>query len=183
MKTIFLDRDGVINKDSAEYIKSWDEYFFIPGSLQAMALLKENGYQIMLITNQSVINRKMVALETLSDMHDRIKQAAMDAGGFIEDIFFCPHTPSDRCECRKPAPGMILSACKKHGLEVSETIMVGDSEKDMEAARNAGCAKCILVRTGNGRTTEASLEAKNRQADHVADDLMEAVRHIIKEKR
>lgn len=177
-KVIFLDRDGTINRDSPDYIKSWDEFEFLPGSLKALAALTRAGYKLILITNQSAVGRGMVSLQTLNHTHSRLRAAVEAAGGRIESIFFCPHRPEDHCECRKPEPGLIRRACERYRIDPADTIMIGDSAKDILCGRNAGCGATILVRTGNGREAEKALAGQNAPPDAVADDLLRAVEII-----
>jgi D-glycero-D-manno-heptose 1,7-bisphosphate phosphatase len=176
---IFLDRDGVMNYDSVNYIKSWQEYKFLPGSLGAMAALSRAGYTLILITNQSIIGRGMVPVAVLEDMHQRLKQAVATAGGRIFDIFYCPHHPDDHCDCRKPEPGLIFQAKEKHGIDLLSTVMIGDNAKDVACGRNAGCGATILVRTGCGRQAEAELSEKKIPPSAVVDDLGGAAQLIL----
>jgi D-glycero-D-manno-heptose 1,7-bisphosphate phosphatase len=178
-KVVFLDRDGVINRDSPDYIKSWSEFEFLPGSLEAIKLLTLNGFATIVITNQSVINRKMVSGKMLNHMHTLMKQAVTSKGGQIKDIFFCPHVPKDRCNCRKPSPGLIFKAKQKYRIDIATSVMVGDSAKDIECARNAGCGHAVLVKTGNGSEAEKILKEKAIYPDLIAKDLLEAVGWII----
>ncbi len=176
---VFLDRDGVINRDSPDYIKSWSEFEFLPGSLEALKQLTLNGFTIIIITNQSVIHRKMVSRKTLDYIHAKMKAAVQSNGGEIKDIFFCPHIPKDRCDCRKPNPGLIYAAKRRYRIDLETSTMVGDSAKDIECARNAGCGSAILVKTGNGVVAEEMLEERMICPDFVARDLLEAVNWII----
>ncbi len=178
-KVAFLDRDGVINRDSADYIKHRSEFEFLPQSLEALKQLKQNGFTTIIITNQSVINRKMVSREGLDKIHTLMKTRVQASGGEITDIFFCPHTPEDRCDCRKPKPGLIYQAKKRYRIDLSTAVMVGDSAKDIECARNAGCRYALLVKTGNGIQAEKILKDKAIHPDHVARDLLNAVHWII----
>ena len=178
--TVFLDRDGVINQDSPAYIKSPGEFEFIPRSPEAIASLTQAGFRVVLVTNQSAIARNMFTLETLAAIFEKMKTGIANAGGRVDDIFFCPHHPDDGCACRKPAPGMIFDAVKKHDLRLSKCIMVGDSAKDIKCARNAGCARAVLVKTGNGVSALESLSAENTPLDFVADDLYGAAAWIIR---
>ena len=178
-KVAFLDRDGVINRDSADYIKHWSEFEFLPNSLEALKQLKQNGFTTIIITNQSVINREMVSKEGLDQIHSLMKTSVQAAGGEITDIFFCPHRPEDRCDCRKPKPGLLYQAKKKYRIDLSTAVMVGDSAKDIECARNAGCRYALLVKTGNGIQAENILKEKAIHPDHVAQDLFNAVHWII----
>jgi D-glycero-D-manno-heptose 1,7-bisphosphate phosphatase len=176
---VFLDRDGVINRDSPEYIKSWSEFEFLPGSLEALKALKTGGFVVILITNQSVIQRKMVSQKGLEHIHDMMKKTVLLKGGEIKDVFFCPHVPERNCDCRKPKPGLILKALKTHRLDIKTSIMVGDSAKDIECARNAGCGTAILVKTGNGVRAEKQLKEKMIRPDIIVRDLLEAAHWII----
>ena len=176
---VFLDRDGVINKDSPDYVKSWSEFEFLPGSLDAIRLLTEHNYQVVIITNQSIINRKMATLDDLEFTHSMLKKTVKEAGGEIKDIFFCPHTPEDGCSCRKPEPGLIFEARKKYGIDVTKSVMVGDNSKDIECAKRAGCRYAILVKTGNYEQAVSALEEKKIYPDHIALDLYEAAVWII----
>ncbi len=177
--TVFLDRDGVINKDSAAYIKHPSEFEFIPNSTDAIAHLTQNDFTVILITNQSVIGRKMATTETLDAIFDKLKTGVKAVGGKIDDIFYCPHDPKDNCDCRKPKPGMILDAVQKHGIDLGFSFMVGDSAKDIECALNAGCQKTILVKTGNGMAAHADLSGKGIIPDAFVPDLYAAVQWII----
>ena len=177
-KVVFLDRDGVINQDSPDYIKSWAEFKFLPGSIAALKKLTIGGFTTMIITNQSAINRRMISQDTLDDIHTRMRDAVMAGGGRIKDIFFCPHRPDEGCNCRKPKPGMILRAQKTHRIELGSAYMVGDSAKDIECAHKAGCGHAILVKTGNGTQAEKILAEKNIYPEHVAANLLAAVNWI-----
>ncbi|MBW1820830.1 MAG: D-glycero-beta-D-manno-heptose 1,7-bisphosphate 7-phosphatase [Deltaproteobacteria bacterium] len=179
-KVVFLDRDGVINLDSSDYIKSWSEFKFIPRSIEAIKELTLKGFNVIVITNQSVINRNMVSGKGLEYIHTMMKNEIRSGGGLINDIVFCPHIPEDNCDCRKPKPGLIFQAKRTYSIDIANAIMVGDSAKDIECARNAGCGKAILVKTGNGSKAEKTLAEKKIYPDHIAQDLYEAVQWIVK---
>ena len=174
-----MDRDGVINKDRPDYVKKWSEFEFLPGSLDALKLLTLNGYHIILITNQSAINRRIVTAAGLQEIHKKMTGAVVDHGGSIEAIYYCPHIPEDACICRKPEPGLIYRAQADYGLNLSKTCMIGDSLKDIRCARRAGCGRVILVRTGHGKEAERLCRDAGIEADHVADDLMAAVKWLL----
>ena len=182
-EVVFLDRDGVINRDSPDYIKSWSEFEFLPGSLKALKQLTLNRFLIIIITNQSVIHRKMVSKKDLDVIHDMMKKTIRSNGGEIKDIFYCPHVPEDRCDCRKPKPGLIYRAKMKYQIDLESSIMVGDSAKDIECARNAGCGSAILVKTGNGAMAEKILKEKMIHPDVIVPSLLEAARWIITRNR
>jgi len=177
--TVFLDRDGVVNQDSPLYIKSPEEFLFIPNSPEAVAALTRAGIRVILITNQSVIGRSMVTPQGLDAIFQKMRAGVETAGGQLHDIFFCPHVPDEGCDCRKPAPGMILAAAKKHGIDLTRSCMVGDSAKDILCGRNAGCGATVLVQTGNGKKAAKELAAQGVTPDHTAPDLAEAVPWIL----
>lgn len=179
-KVAFLDRDGVINRDSAAYIKSREEFEFLPGSIPALVRLCEAGYDVIIITNQSAVNRGMITLKSLDDMHRMMKKTIQRHGGRIRDIYYCPHRPDEGCDCRKPKPGLIFKACDQYKIDLNHSIMVGDSAKDIECARNAGCAKAVLVKTGNGPKSEKELKDRGTAVDFVAENLHDAVEWIVR---
>lgn len=155
MKLIILDRDGVINYDSDDYIKSVDEWEPIPGSLQAMGRLCQAGYTLVVMTNQSGIARQMFDLETLHAMHKKMDGLLEQYGGQVSAVFFCPHGPDDACDCRKPKAGMYQDLAARFQCDFEGVPSIGDSLRDIQAARMAG-AKPILVRTGKGEGTLAT---------------------------
>jgi len=181
-RTVFLDRDGVINYDSPDYIKSWEEFRFLPGSLAAIRRLTRHGFTIIVITNQSAIARNMITPDGLETIHRNMKTAVASHGGRITDIFFCPHLPEDGCDCRKPRPGMIQNALKHYDIDLSRAYMVGDSAKDIQCARNAACGGAVLVRTGNGMKTERALKDGQALPDYTAENLLEAADWIIRQQ-
>jgi D-glycero-D-manno-heptose 1,7-bisphosphate phosphatase len=156
MRAVILDRDGVINHDSASYIKSPDEWRPIAGSIEAIAQLHKAGYSAVVISNQSGIARGLLDAATLDAIHAKLIQALARLGAKPAGIYVCPHAPEDHCDCRKPKPGLFLRTARELGFSLAETWAIGDSMRDLEAARAAG-AKPVLVRTGNGRETERLL--------------------------
>ncbi len=175
MAYVILDRDGVINEDSADYIKSPEEWRPIPGSLEAIARLTRQGYKIVVITNQSGIARGLFNHATMEAMHDKMRQLAEAAGGKIEDIFVCPHAPKDACGCRKPQTGLFEAFARKHAVDLNGVLAVGDSFRDIEAALAVG-ARPILVKTGKGAQTLA----RNPLPDiPICANLDEAARYIL----
>ncbi len=178
-KVVFVDRDGTINQDSADYIKKWSEFNFLPRSIEALRNLTAAGFTIIVITNQSAIPRKLISPAELENIHSKLKAAVRSGGGKISDIFFCPHMPEDGCDCRKPLTGLIIKAQKKYQIELTTSIMVGDSAKDIACARNAGCGHSILVKTGNYQEAASRLTAANLAADYLAADLYAAAEWIM----
>lgn len=176
---VFLDRDGVINEDSAAYIKSWSEFKFIKNSIKAIRMLTQNGFTVIVITNQSAVGRKLISRENLESMHRLMRQAISEKGGKITDIFYCPHLPEDDCACRKPRPGLIEQAAEAYHIDLRTSVMVGDNAKDIACARNAGCGRAVLVKTGQGREAAGLLEKQNLKPNYIAEDLWAAVRWIV----
>ena len=152
MRWVLLDRDGVINEDSDAYIKSPEEWIPIPGSLEAIALLNRNGYRVAVLTNPSGIARALFDQAMLERIHAKMRGAVEEAGGHIDDIFFCPHGPEDACNCRKPKTGLFQQFARKYGAELKGLPAVGDSLRDVQAAQAVG-ASPILVETGKGGRT------------------------------
>jgi D-glycero-D-manno-heptose 1,7-bisphosphate phosphatase len=169
MKLVILDRDGVINYDSDDYIKSPEEWKPIPGSIEAIARLHREGYHIVVATNQSGVARGMFDLNVLSKIHNKMLEAVRTAGGQIEGIFFCPHGPDDGCRCRKPLPGLFEEIADRVKGNLRGVYAVGDSERDVLAAR-AVAARPVMVRTGKGERTLKKNSA-NLQDVAVFDDL------------
>ncbi len=155
MKLVILDRDGTINYDSDDYIKSPAELKPIPGSLDAIARLTQAGYRIVVATNQSGIARGLFDTATLVSIHELLQRQAAQAGGRIDAFFFCPHAADGSCDCRKPQPGMLREIGRRFNVSLSEVFMVGDAQRDLDAAAAAG-AKPVLVLTGKGEKTKAA---------------------------
>jgi len=149
---VILDRDGVINHDSEDFIKSPDEWIPIKGSIEAISRLKKADYLVTVATNQSGIARGLYDEKKLGKIHDKFEQQLSQRGAAIDGIFYCPHGPSDNCICRKPKPGLLLQIAKQFNIKLSETIFVGDTITDIKAARLAGAIP-VLVKTGNGEAT------------------------------
>jgi len=154
MKLIILDRDGVINFDSDQFIKSPEEWKPIPGSLEAIARLNQAGYRVAVATNQSGIGRGLFDMPTLNAIHDKMHKQLAQVGGRVDAIFFCPHTNESNCECRKPKSGMIEEVALRFGVSLKGVPAVGDSLRDLEAAGRLG-AQPYLVLTGKGTKTQA----------------------------
>lgn len=178
MKLVILDRDGVINHDSAQFIKNPDEWKPIEGSLEAIALLNQSGYRVALATNQSGIGRGLFDMATLNAIHDKMYKALAQVGGRIDALFYCPHTAEAHCLCRKPKPGMIEEISKRFNMNLKGVPSVGDSLRDLQASATLS-AQPILVRTGKG---EKTLAAGNLPENTwVCSDLADAAHRIITE--
>jgi D-glycero-D-manno-heptose 1,7-bisphosphate phosphatase len=151
MSYIILDRDGVINHESSNYIRTPEEWHAIPGSLEAIAALNRSGFSVLIATNQSGVARGYYDLAALDAIHEKMMGELAAVGGYIEEIFFCPHHPDAGCMCRKPKTGLLQQIQKKYPINLSQTFFIGDSLVDVEAARSSGCLP-IIVQTGNGRS-------------------------------
>lgn len=150
MKLVILDRDGVINFDRDDFIKSPDEWVPIPGSLEAIARLNHEGWHVVIASNQSGIGRGLFDMNTLNAIHRKMQRALAAAGGRVDAIFFCPHAPEDHCNCRKPRPGLFQDIADRYELDsLADAHAVGDSVRDLQAAQPLGCT-LHLVRTGKG---------------------------------
>jgi D-glycero-D-manno-heptose 1,7-bisphosphate phosphatase len=176
MRLVILDRDGVINQESEAFIKTPEEWIPIPGSLDAIARLYKAGYTVVVASNQSGIARHLLSLDTLAAIHGRMKREVEAAGGKIDSIFFCPHGPGDLCDCRKPKPGLFKQIAKRYKVSLKDLPMIGDSERDLQAARAVG-GRPVLVQTGNGLKT---LD-EDHNVEEVYDDLAAAAAQLMKE--
>jgi len=156
MKTIVLDRDGVINQDSDNYIRNVDEWLPIDGSIEAIVALSTAGYTVAIATNQSGLARGYFDEIALANMHQKLCTLVEDAGGKIAGIFYCPHLPSDNCECRKPKPGLLKQIEVELQVTLQNSWFIGDSLSDLSTALNFGCVP-VLVRTGKGESTESKI--------------------------
>ena len=177
-KVVLLDRDGVINYDSDDYILSPRAWQPIEGSIEAIASLTQSGFTIFVITNQSALNRNYFTLAALEAIHTKMRAAVAEQGGYISDIFYCPHRPDECCSCRKPEPGLIEQLCIKYpDCSLKNAFFIGDSYKDIEVARKTEC-KPILVRTGKGKLTEQQHRADLTDVT-ICDSLQQAVEQYI----
>ncbi len=179
MRLIILDRDGVINQDSDDYVKSVDEFIPLPGSMEAIARLNQAGYRVAVATNQSGIARGFYDVATLNAMHEKLRRLLAAVGGEIEMIIFCPHGPDDHCDCRKPKPGMYREIADRLDFSLDNIPIVGDSLRDLQAAQAVG-ARPILVRTGKGKRTLAKGEGLD--GIPVYDDLAAAVTALLEDE-
>jgi D-glycero-D-manno-heptose 1,7-bisphosphate phosphatase len=176
---VMIDRDGVINEDSTDFIKSVEEWRPIAGSLEAIAALHSAGWRVAVLTNQSGIGRGLYDERTLAKIHQHMRERVQAAGGELAGVYYCPHLPEDGCECRKPRPGMFRALERELGVSVRGAPYIGDRSSDIEAAEGVG-ARPILVRTGTGAATEALLADRSVP---VFDDLAAAARSLLAEAR
>ena len=175
---MFLDRDGVIIENRADYVKSWEEVRFLPGASQALQRLRASHYALVLVTNQSVVGRDIISLAQALRINCRVIHEIETFRGRMDATYLCPHAPDEGCHCRKPAPGMLLQASEELGLDLTSSYLVGDALSDIQAARAAGVTG-ILVLTGRGANQSRLLEAEGLRDCPVVKDLEAAVAYIL----
>jgi len=180
-RAVFIDRDGVICRNRDDYVKSWDEFVFLPGVLEGLAKLARTDLYIVIVTNQSAINRGIVPAETVEDINARMVLAIEEAGGRIDRVMYCPHRPDERCACRKPQAGMLLMAAKDLGLDLAHSYLIGDAESDMQAGWAVGCHR-YLVLTGRGRRQLLRRLIRGKLDFVVKWDLKAAVNVILRQE-
>jgi D-glycero-D-manno-heptose 1,7-bisphosphate phosphatase len=178
MQAVFLDRDGVIGENRADHVKSWEEFRFIPGALDALRALREAGMRAFVVTNQAIVNRGIVTAQVVEEIHTHMLYHVVQHGGAIDDIAYCPHDLADDCLCRKPRPGMLMRLANQWDVDLSRSYMVGDAWTDIAAGRSARC-QCVMVATGRGAEQRGTPEARLYQADCFAADLAHAVEWIL----
>lgn len=175
-KLVILDRDGVINADSDQFIKSPDEWIALPGSLEAIAQLNQAGYRVIVASNQSGIARGLFDMATLNAIHAKMHRAAAALGARIDAVFFCPHTSADHCDCRKPKPGLLRDIAHRYDVDLTGVPLVGDALRDLQAAAAVN-ATPHLVLTGKGKATLAA--GKLPPGTQIHDDLQAFVRDFL----
>ncbi len=175
---VFLDRDGVIIENRADYVKSLAETKFIPGAVEALAQLAKTDRLIVIVTNQAVIGRHIITREAVEEINQYVIQTIVAAGGRVDGLYLCPHHPADNCPCRKPAPGMLLQAAAELGIDLAASVVIGDAVSDVQAAL-AAKAKPIFVLTGLAGRLELELARARRLNAAIYPDLAAAVRHLL----
>lgn len=174
---VFVDRDGVICQNRDDHVKSWAEFAFIPGSIEAIASLTRAGLRVFVATNQAIVGRGLISKRQLDQIHASMLDVLAGAGGRVEAVLVCPHHPDDHCACRKPLPGLFTEAATTHKIDLGASFVVGDHTNDLEAGRAAGAAT-VLVRTGRGAAT-ARARDWSQPPDFIADDLVDAAIWIL----
>jgi D-glycero-D-manno-heptose 1,7-bisphosphate phosphatase len=181
-RAVFLDRDGVINKRPPEgdYVTRWEDFHILPGVAESIALLNRTGYSVIVITNQRCVAKGMMTEADLQRLHRRMTSVLARAGAKIDATFYCPHEIEPPCDCRKPAPGMLLSAARLHAIDLRKSWMIGDSDNDVEAGLNAGCKTArVIAPDATSSQRERSSEA-TIAAEVNALSLLDAIRQILK---
>jgi len=176
-RAVFLDRDGVINQNRDDYVKRWGEFVFLPGALEALRQLVRTQLLIIVVTNQSAINRGLVSMENVQEICHRMAEEIENNGGHVDAVFICPHRPDERCKCRKPEPGLLLEAADRFQLDLQQCYLIGDALSDVEAGLKVGC-KVVMVQTGLGQEQLTTPSDQNR-VFLIADNLSKAVEWIL----
>ena len=180
-KAVFIDRDGVINQKprEGEYITSWGDFHILPGVAEAIVLLKKAGYAVIVVTNQRCVAKGLIAIAELEEIHTRMRESLARSGATLDGIYYCPHDYQSQCKCRKPAPGMLLEAAQTLGLDLGSSWMVGDSDIDIQAGKNAGCKTARVVVPGEKKLA-ADKDAENgSRAEVTASSLLDSVQQIL----
>jgi D-glycero-D-manno-heptose 1,7-bisphosphate phosphatase len=185
MKLLILDRDGTINEDRDDYVKSVDEWLPLPGALEAMARLNQAGWTLVVATNQSGLGRGLFNATALNAMHAKMHKLLAAVGGKVDAVFYCPHKPEDQCDCRKPLPGLFTQILARYGLDVAEDTVhaAGDTLRDAQAGAAAGCIAHLLL-TGKSESMRGRLPKQQAPANfpddtRVHDDLASLAEHLI----
>ena len=176
---VFIDRDGVINRNPPSYVKQWEEFFFLPEALPALKLMAEIPWPIIIVTNQSVVGRGIIEMETLVQIHTRMVEEVNKVGGRIDGVYVCPHHPDEVCPCRKPQPGLLLNAANDMRLELNRSVLFGDSWNDAAAAFNAGVQPVLVWRNHMLDIPDPMEMNLTSIAVPVINDLMEAAIGLI----
>ncbi|MEJ2304428.1 MAG: HAD family hydrolase, partial [Anaerolineales bacterium] len=178
---IFLYRDGVIIENRSNYVRRWEDVAIFGQALTALAGIHSSAYRIVMVTNQSAVGRGIISLETVGEINERLVRIIEQTGGRIGGVYVCPHAPGDRCECRKPKPGLLLQAAEAHDLDLGRSILIGDTLSDVMAGQAAGVGQTVLVRTGLGAGQEFSTKAKDLKPFLIYDTLEEALAELVRD--
>lgn len=179
IKAIFLDRDGVINYDSPDYIKTWKEFEFIPGSVDAIVNLSKAGFLIFIVSNQSGVAKGIVKKNDLYEINYNLIEHIYNLGGNIEGWYYCTHAPDYNCWCRKPMPGMILKIKREFNVDLTNSIMIGDNIKDILCAQNALCSTSIIVKSGYKKIEKMDLIMAGAYPTYITNNLKEGSELIL----
>lgn len=176
-RVIFIDRDGVINQNRADHVKTWSEFAFEWGALEGLVKLATLPLPIIVITNQGAIGRGMTSCDAVDEIHRRMIIAVQQAGGRIDDVLYCPHHPDDRCACRKPGPGLLIEAAARWNIDLKCSFLIGDAATDLEAGWAVGC-QTALVKTGRGAEQLAHLQRLGKTGFEIVEDLIGAAHWV-----
>ena len=171
-RAAFLDRDGVINRKppDGEYVTRWEEVRILPGVPEAITLLTQAGFCVLAVSNQRCVAKGLLTESELESIHERMRDQFAAAGALLTEVYYCPHDYEPPCDCRKPAPGMLLTAAREHGIDLEKSWMIGDSDIDIEAGKQAGCRTIRILNADSDESSGADLHARS---------LLEAVHRIL----
>ncbi|MFN2196149.1 MAG: D-glycero-alpha-D-manno-heptose-1,7-bisphosphate 7-phosphatase [Anaerolineales bacterium] len=176
---IFLDRDGVIIANQANYVRSWEDVTFLPGAVEALSRLADSPYEIVIVTNQSAVGRGLIPIGKAWEISHRMVAIIEQSGGRIDGVYMCPHAPADQCNCRKPNAGLLTQAAEELHLDLSQSFLIGDALTDLLAAQNAGVPNRLLVLTGRGAAQANLPQASQLRPFEMVPSLVEAVDLIL----
>ncbi|MGE5222757.1 MAG: D-glycero-alpha-D-manno-heptose-1,7-bisphosphate 7-phosphatase [Omnitrophica WOR_2 bacterium] len=176
---VFLDRDGVIIENREDYVRAWSDVAIYPQALRALARLQSKPYKIVIVTNQSVIGRGIITPSEAEAINQRLVKEIVRAGGRVDGLFVCPHAPQENCACRKPKPGLFIQAARRLDIDLSQSILIGDSLSDLSAGQAAGVRQTALVLTGHGAVQSRSPEAALLRPFLTFDTLEDALRELV----
>jgi D-glycero-D-manno-heptose 1,7-bisphosphate phosphatase len=176
---VILDRDGVINENRADHVKSWEEFRFISGAREAIARLAQAGVRVFVVSNQAAVNRGLLSASNADAINLAMAREIERCGGNIEAVVYCPHRPDEGCGCRKPRPGLLQALAQYYRFDLSQSVLIGDALTDVQAGQAAGCAN-VMVLTGRGRDQLLQVRAANVDDLPIADDLQAAVDMLLK---
>lgn len=176
---VFLDRDGVLIENRAEYIREWSQVLVYPKTYFSLKSIQNAGYKIVIVTNQSAVGRGLVSLQAANEINQRLVDLIRENGGQVDGVYLCPHRPQDDCECRKPKPGMLLQAARELSLDLSRSWLIGDAWSDMLAGQAVRLRETIMVRTGRGREQLLQAPPDNLNSFSIADNLEDAAQIIL----
>ncbi|MGB6545219.1 MAG: D-glycero-beta-D-manno-heptose 1,7-bisphosphate 7-phosphatase [Candidatus Acidiferrales bacterium] len=182
IRTAFLDRDGIINRKAlkGDYITRWEDFHILPGVIEGITLLNQAGFSVVIVTNQRGIAKGLMTIADLETIHARMSDNLTRAGATIDGIYYCPHGKMPVCDCRKPAPGMLLQAARERDIDLAASWMIGDSDIDIEAGKNAGCRTARLLETNETVVKSDRHSNTSRDADIVAQSFLDAVQQILR---
>ncbi len=180
-RAVFLDRDGVINRKPPEgqYVTRWEDFHFLPGVVESIALLNQAGFSVIVVTNQRCVAKGFITIADIEKMHKLMSDSLARAGAALDGVYYCPHEKEPLCNCRKPAPGMLIEAARAHEISLINSWMIGDSDIDIEAGKNAGCKTARLVTAMETVGDSRSNSTPPNSGDIVAPSLLDAIHQIL----
>ena len=180
---IFIDRDGVVIENRAEYVLDWSQVSIFPEAIRALTNVAPEKYKIIIVTNQSAVGRGIISMETAVDINDRLIRLIQNMGSRIDGVYLCPHAPEDECNCRKPKPGLLLQAAGELSLDLKRSWMIGDAWSDIQAGQAAGVHMTVMVKTGRGADQLSLPQPKGVTEFLICDTLLQAIETILAHDR